>query len=224
MAADWRPGRRTQGERSAATRKKLLAATFETLVERGYAATSAPEVCERAGMSRGALLHHFPTKADLVVEAVRQQTAQRGVELHQLGRSDAFTGDPVARVCDFTWAAFADETFHAALELWVAARCDSELLAALVPMERETARGLADLWHELPGDCPPSDTAAGALFDDLVALTLHLVRGMALQRTLRPDHGERERLFAIWKSMAARELTLLSEVTPQGAARHGQNE
>lgn len=198
--------RRTQEERSAETRRKILDATLESLVELGYAATSTPEVCQRAGMSRGALLHHFPTKAELVIEAVAHLAGRRGIELHRLAQQEDGAGDPVDRVCDFMWGAFAEPTFHAALELWVAARCDPELHAALVPMERATGHGLDQLWRGLPGNVEPKEPAVARSFNDLIAITLHLLRGMALQRILREDGSERRRLFEVWKRMARREL------------------
>ena len=64
------PLRRTNAERSAATQARLLDATIESLVELGWAATSTTEVVRRAGVSRGAQVHHFPTKEDLVLAAL----------------------------------------------------------------------------------------------------------------------------------------------------------
>ena len=63
--------RRTQEERSAATQTRLLDAAVECLVELGYGATTTTVVAERAGVSRGAQLHHFATRADLVGAAVQ---------------------------------------------------------------------------------------------------------------------------------------------------------
>src|SRR5260370_41308098 len=62
--------RRTQAERTAATRAALLEATLECLVSRGFGGTTTTEVAHRAGVSPGALLHHFPAKADLLCAAV----------------------------------------------------------------------------------------------------------------------------------------------------------
>ena len=70
-----------QADRSRAMRARLLEATVELLVERGFAGTSTTLVSERAGVSRGAQLHHFPTKNDLVVAAVEHLTERRGEEL-----------------------------------------------------------------------------------------------------------------------------------------------
>ena len=70
-----------QEERSRVMRARLLEATVELLVERGFSGTSTTLVSERAGVSRGAQLHHFPTKNDLVVAAVEHLTQVRGAEL-----------------------------------------------------------------------------------------------------------------------------------------------
>src|SRR5882672_9007518 len=72
--------RRTQEERSATTRALLLDATLECLTELGYARTTTTEIAERGGVSRGAQLHHFPTKAELVTEAVEHLFERRNEE------------------------------------------------------------------------------------------------------------------------------------------------
>jgi len=70
-----------QEERSRAMRARLMDATIECLVERGFGGTSTTLISERAGVSRGAQVHHFPTKNDLVVAAVEHLTEVRGAEL-----------------------------------------------------------------------------------------------------------------------------------------------
>ena len=74
-----------QADRTRAMRARLLEATVELLVERGFAGTSTTLVSDRAGVSRGAQLHHFPTKNDLVVAAVEHLTERRGAELAARG-------------------------------------------------------------------------------------------------------------------------------------------
>ncbi|NED60867.1 TetR/AcrR family transcriptional regulator, partial [Streptomyces sp. SID10244] len=75
------PATRTQAQRTAATQAKVLDATVDALVELGYAGTTTQEVNRRAGVSRGALLHHFPTREALVVAAVSHLVDRRLVEL-----------------------------------------------------------------------------------------------------------------------------------------------
>src|SRR5215470_16496508 len=79
--------RRTQAERSAATQARLLDAALQCLVELGYAGTTTTVVAERAGVSRGAQLHHFPTRAALVAAAVEQRYAAV-LELFTAARAD----------------------------------------------------------------------------------------------------------------------------------------
>jgi len=204
------PDRRTQEERSARTRTKILDATIDCLVELGYAGTSTPEVCRRASMSRGALLHHFPTKAELVIHAVVHLANLRGEEIASERGEEVSSDDPLAVIFDVLWEAFSDRLFHAALELWVAARCDQELMRALVPVERRMGQGITQLWssEELEASLSPVQRAR---VDDLVMLTLHMLRGMALQRILKRDDAARSRLFDVWKGIARREVDTLRE-------------
>jgi AcrR family transcriptional regulator len=190
------PTSRTQEERSAETRERLLDATIACLRELGYTGTSTTEVCQRTGLSRGALLHHFPTKQLLVIEAVRRLVQRMGVENLAHAAGVAPSEDPLDRMFDVIWTNFRQPLFHAVLELWIAARTDPELHASLHQAERERGRGIALLYESIAGSA-----AERPDFADLLQLTLHLMRGMALQRLMRPDDGERERLYGLWKNM-----------------------
>jgi AcrR family transcriptional regulator len=115
----------TQAERSADTRGKLLDATVAVLVERGYRAASTPEICRRAGVSRGAQLHHYPTKEQLVAAALEHLFERRVAELAQrLRRAEARQLEDVAA---YLWSVYASDTYYAWLELLVAARTDEAL-------------------------------------------------------------------------------------------------
>ncbi len=78
--AEPRPTRRSQAERSASTREALLDATIACLVEDGYANTTTARVSERAGLSRGAHLHHFQTRQALLAAAMEHLAERRGRE------------------------------------------------------------------------------------------------------------------------------------------------
>lgn len=191
------PTSRTQEERSAETRERLLDATLQCLLELGYTGTSTTEVCQRTGLSRGALLHHFPTKQALVIEAVRRLVARMGIENLAHAAGVAPTEDPLDRMFDVIWSNFRQPLFHVVLELWIAARTDPELHANLHGAERERGRGIALLYESIAGLAAQRED-----FADVLQLTLHLMRGMALQRLMRSDDSERERLYALWKKMA----------------------
>jgi AcrR family transcriptional regulator len=195
-------GRRTQEERSATTRQRLLDATIESLVEDGYAGTSTTAVCARAGLSRGAQLHHFPTKADLVIGAVAHLAKRRAAELLAEMPRRGSPDERLARALDAIWASFSGPLFSAALELWVASRADRELRQSLVRFERQVGRAMSRLFAELAG--PDSERTRD--FGALLELTFHVMRGMALQRILRDDDTERRRLFEIWKRLVSESL------------------
>ncbi|OBF93315.1 transcriptional regulator [Mycobacterium sp. 852002-51163_SCH5372311] len=132
---DGRSVRRTQAERSAATRARLLDATIECLIAYGYAGTTTPRVAELAGVTRGAQIHHFPSKEDLVVAAIEHLAQQRAqAAIAELGRVKA-SSDLISTVLDFMWEAHQGPMFVAAVELWVAARTDSVLARQIQRVE-----------------------------------------------------------------------------------------
>jgi AcrR family transcriptional regulator len=119
--------RRTQVERTAATRERLMMATMECVVERGYAATSTTEVARRAGVSRGAQVHHFPTKADLMLAALQWMFERRLEEFRSLFENLAPQDRTMGRAVDLLWTQFQGTEFIGWLEMAVASRTDPVL-------------------------------------------------------------------------------------------------
>src|SRR3954462_4676873 len=105
-------------------RARVLEAPAELRVEKGSAGTSTTLVSERAGVSRGAQLHHFPTKQDLVVAAVQHVTEVRGTELAEAAQRLPTGPRRTRAVLQVLGDHFTSPVFTAALELWVAARTD----------------------------------------------------------------------------------------------------
>jgi AcrR family transcriptional regulator len=123
--------RRTQQERSAAMRVRLLDAAVDCLYELGYSGTTTIEVAARAGVSRGAQLHHFPTKERLVTDAVRHVLAKRLEEFREAFRSLPDGADKPGAAVDMLWEKLSGRVFYAWLELLVAARTDAVLREAV---------------------------------------------------------------------------------------------
>jgi AcrR family transcriptional regulator len=193
--------RTPQADRTRAMRARLLEATVDCLVEHGFAGTSTTLVSERAGVSRGAQLHHFPTKNDLVVAAVEHLTEKRGEELTAAvaalpdgpGRTRAVLavlGDHVT-----------SPVFVAALELWVAARTDPTLLASVAPLEQRIGRHMHGLTVEALG---ADESHPGVR--ELVQATLDLVRGLGLADTTSDDRRRREGVLDRWALVLDHEL------------------
>ncbi|MEV0063263.1 TetR/AcrR family transcriptional regulator [Nocardia sp. NPDC050718] len=175
-------GRRTQAERTAETRRALLDATFDALVEVGFKATTTTEVAQRAGVSLGALLHHFPTKADLLTGAVTHSFARRIEEYGELMAALDPSADRLDAAIDLLWSMYARPTFTAWHELWVAARTDPELACAVVEIDRQFMRASERLYTELfpvdAGTDPAPDRAVG------LHVVYALLTGLATARSI----------------------------------------
>ncbi|GLW34628.1 TetR/AcrR family transcriptional regulator [Actinoplanes regularis] len=186
---------RTQAQRSEATRARILDATLQTLVERGYAETTTAEVLARAGAPRGTLLHHFPTKIDLLAASVRHVTRRRLDAI--VAELDTLPGDAdgLDAFIDSVWRHFSGPLFWAALELWNAARTDAALRAALMPVEKEIFGVLHERARALLGPDPRVPT--------VVQLTFEMMTGLAMTGIISGDPGFRDLSIRRWKRAAA---------------------
>lgn len=133
------PTRRTQAERTAQTRRALLDATIDALVEVGFKGTTTAEVAHRAGVSLGALQSHFRTKTQLLTAAVGHAFDRRIEEFGLLMSTLDPSADKPDAMIDVLWSMFSQSTFIAWHELWVAARTDPDLARAVINIDREFA-------------------------------------------------------------------------------------
>jgi AcrR family transcriptional regulator len=196
-----RTARRTQAERRAETQRRLLDATIGCLTEAGYAGMSTNEVARRAGVSRGALVHHFPTKAQLAVAALDRWHEDRLVEFE--ATFAALTpGERRADVAiDILWEMFKGPTFAAALELTAAARTDTDLRQRLTDVNERFNDGVAETFRRTFGV-----DEANAPFDPGIAVrfAFSVLNGAALERVLdRPDATEPPEPVTTLKLLAA---------------------
>lgn len=193
-----RPERRTQAERSAATRGRLLDATIACVHDLGYARTSTPEIARRAGLSRGAQLHHFPTKAELVTSAVEHLFARRREEFLRAFRSRPSGQDPAAAAIDILWSMVSGDTFYVWLELTVAARTDPELRE---PMAALTAR-LGEIVEETFREVFPAPASPNPFFEVAPRFAFALLDGLALERIHARNPDAHEPVLHALKALA----------------------
>ena len=180
MAAD-RARRRTQSERTAATRTALLEATVQCLVTQGFGGTTTTEVAHRAGVSPGALLHHFPAKADLLCAAVGHLIELRQAEFRKAMANLGPGTDRRSAGLDLLWSMFSGPTFTAWLELWMAARSDPALAEAVIRLDREFMATIEDVFRELFAD---EIAAAPEVGRSGLGLLYSLMSGLALARLI----------------------------------------
>src|SRR5690625_239025 len=182
----------TQGERTRAMRSRLLDATLSCLVELGWAGTTTTVVSQRAGGSRGAQLHHCPSKQDLVVAAVEHVMQRRREQMDQAVSNlpaDGRTRAVLEILADY----FTSDLFFAALEIWTAARTDEQLLSLVAPLERSIGRDT----HRHTVAMLHIDESLG---DNrrLIQATLDLIRGLGLAATLSDDSVRRNHILDAW--------------------------
>lgn len=188
--------RKPQQQRSVATRERLLEAAYASLLEGGYAAATVGDVQQRAGVARGTLLHHFPTR-DMLMAGVVEDVVDRRLRLATLHSDDLASPTGWDDVVDLVWAELRSPAFAVVLELWVAARTDSDLRAALLPLQE---RIYATVHRGVVRLVGPSHPRAPLL----VQFTIDLLTGAHLAGILRPRTGTSSVVEA-WKH-ALREL------------------
>lgn len=123
-----------QQQKSAATRARLIDATIHCLVHHGYARTVMSLVAAEAGLSRGAVLHHF-ANGDALIQATIVELHERRLNAFKRA-SQAHTGDVRAMVRDY-WRQLQKPAFTAFQELAMAARTDPALAQVLQPLQAE---------------------------------------------------------------------------------------
>ncbi|MGW9477950.1 TetR/AcrR family transcriptional regulator [Saccharomonospora azurea] len=188
--------REPRQERSRTTRRRLMEAAVDCLAELGWTGTTVGVVAERAGVSRGAAQHHFPTREDLVVATVEFLAEEQIAELRERagtlppGRRRA---EPVARLL---LNLYTGTKFRAALHLWVAASTDDALRAVLGPLEAKVGREA----HRVAVDLLDADESRPGVRETVQA-TLDLARGLGLADLLSDDSRRRQRLVRQWARM-----------------------
>ncbi|CAM2834715.1 TetR/AcrR family transcriptional regulator [Prescottella defluvii] len=185
--------RAPQQDRSRLTRHRLLEATVDCLAEFGWSATTVAVVAQRAGVSRGATQHHFPTREDLITAALEfmfdsrmEQARREATELPDgAGRTEAV----VARLVDY----YSGSLFKAALQVWTAAAADAELRARVLPLEDRFGRIAHRTAVESLGVDDSNPTVRR-----LVQATLDLARGLGLADVLTDDSRRRAEIVRCW--------------------------
>jgi AcrR family transcriptional regulator len=185
--------RPSAAERLERTRTRLLDAVVESLAAVGYAATSTTEVARRSGLTRGAQLHHFGTKDQMMVAAAEHLNTRGNQDRVLAVLNRAVDDDERIRGALAVLARLASGPYVAAyVELWIASRAHPELedaLRAADVMARDNVRALFG---------PAILAKAGPEFDALLDITMYALRGMALDAHLatRDEHGARGDLIA----------------------------
>lgn len=190
--------RRTNAERSAATRECLLDATIDCLVELGWSGTSTTEVVRRAGVSRGAQVHHYPTKDDLVLAAIEHLLTRRLAEYHAAFDSLPSADRTPGTALDLLWDTCTGPTFEAWLELAVAARKEPSLQERFIEVEQRFWDANLERFQRMFPEAADPAFARVAL-----RLSFGVLDGLAIGRIVGVDEQELMEVREAFKALVA---------------------
>ncbi|UOZ02643.1 MULTISPECIES: TetR/AcrR family transcriptional regulator [unclassified Amycolatopsis] len=185
--------REPQQERSRTTRRRLIEAALDSFGERGWHGVTVAVIAERAGVSRGAAQHHFPTREDLVAAAVDLLGEAQIDELRAQAADLPSGSSRIERVVEMVLNLYTGPLFRAALQLWAVAATDEALRDVLVPLEARVGREAHRVTVELLG---VDESRPGVR--ELVQATLDLARGLGLANLLTDDTRRRRQIVREW--------------------------
>ena len=194
--------------RRADSRALILDAAVQALVSHGYAGASTVVIQRLAGVSRGRLLHYFPSREQLLVAAAQRLAAERIGEMELWFESaPTIEADGVERI-DYAvallWKTFRQPYFWAAMELWLAARTDPALRSELAASEHRLGRAIENVIATMFG---PSHSSHPA-FADTRDLLFTSMRGVALTYAIEDRDPDADPHLQRWQGLAR---TLLAE-------------
>ncbi len=179
-----------------------MQAAIDVLLEQGYSRLTTKEVARVAGVSNGALMHHFTSKAELVVAAtamVYDEAIVRGQRVAQTVDADR---KPIEGYLSDCMSVYFDWPFIAAIETIMVARTDPQLMEQILPVMERYRATCDEIWLKVFKRAGLSTARAKLLLN----LTLNLVRGMALNRLWRHDDRNYHAYLKEWVAIAAREI------------------
>lgn len=189
IATPIKPARNVRGPhavRAASMRKRLIDAAILVLCDVGYASTTTQLIMEEANVSRGAVLHHFPTKTDLMIAVAEYAaTAQNRTVRDYLNSIEPGIGLYLA-ITRASWIAICQKPGQALIELIIAARSDPELKARLPEViDRLQAQQLEEVW-EIASGLGIRDRDA---VERMVRLHRAATRGLAIEMRFSGSHA-----------------------------------
>lgn len=165
--------------KSVQTKKRLIEGAIRCIVKFGYSRTTTARVAAEAGLSRGAMLHHFENGEALMHAVIAELHEKR---LRAIRRSGTIASREVHEIVRAYWDQLSSPSFTAFLELSIAARTDQGLAQILEPAQAE----FRERRYALSIEAFPEWQKSRANFDLALALSQQTIEGMAINRLV---HG-----------------------------------
>jgi AcrR family transcriptional regulator len=212
------PRRRTQAERRAVTRAKIVTGALDALARLGYTQMRIGDVAENVGISTGALSYHFPQKTDLALAAVEEGERIVLARLRQLVKEASDAPDRDARILDALYEVHSGIEFQAFLSVQAHARSHPELAPG---MNRIIVRATKEM-GDIAGTAWGPEIAGSRRFRAFIALTLGTVRGLIVIASVAAADDDHEDSWPagrdVWPEGRSLLLTRLSEIRDDGTS------
>lgn len=202
---------RRQDQKSAETRTLLMEATIRLLLRQGYLRLTTPDIAVEAGVSRGALTHHFASKEELIASALEHQLRLVIVEMKSFVEGSVGRPNPSDLVIDYLWELMTSGLYYTTLEYLPELRHNASFKARMIPVVKEFHSALDEVWATLarPEGIDPDRARV------MLNTTMCLIRGMVQQTIVRDDADYFRELLAFWKASLR---TLLHQRVPPASA------
>ena len=181
-----------QAQKSAGTRNRFVAAAIDCFIDVGYGRTTTGRIAKQAGLSRGAMLHHFPTQMEVVKEAVDYLHAKRLKAFRKSATEAPCAGKGrLHQALQMYWQHAHHPTFVAFFELSVAARTDAKLKAILRPAQK----AFDDEWRRVAAELLPEWQTDKGVFELALDLTRYVLEGMAVNILTHEETERKQQLL-----------------------------
>lgn len=189
--------------RSRETRQHIMDVAAQVLIDHGYRGASTLKIQEAAGVSRGRLLHHYPSRDELLAAAAHY-IAERRIQSAAPGERSwpADRDERIEAAVDAAWEQHTADYFWAATELWLAARHNDALAEVLLPREQAIGAAVRVAVDGMFG----AEVAAHPIYPQVRELLLTSMRGVILAYAFDPRRPEDDGHLPMWRALARREL------------------
>ncbi len=186
--------RRTQAERSATTQAKILCAAQKLIAERGLAHTSTQDIACEAQVSRGAMLHHFPTRSALIQAAYADMLQTEASLVKQFARTLEPGQTRLKALTNYIWERYQTGVFQVSMDYISEARVDAVELDSVSKESKKFNDALNDVWHVELAEFGCDAQTRQAMMNEFMCL----VRGMAFQSQWRKDPEYFHNMLSDW--------------------------
>jgi AcrR family transcriptional regulator len=193
-----KPARRSHADRTAETRRRVTAAVVESIAEVGYQRTTGSEIARRAGVTWGAVQHHFGDKSGILAAVLEQSFERLATALGSPEDSDA----PLeARVSDFVsraWSHFRSDDYRTTFEI---------LLNLPAEMEASWSQGVLDTWQTIWRESFPESPLTKQETADLMHYAVSVLSGLATTTILGGQAARASRSLSFLEDTLVEKLT-----------------